>query len=124
MTTKPTEKPKTRPTAAAIAKKFNVSLPTVTNWQRRGAPIGPDFSFDPVTLEVWRWFQEQKHTDPFWREHCAKSSDELLEDAHRMQGRLSFWFNANRDWKSPNHPKIKAALLKISEAICRLEELA
>ena len=106
-------------TKAAVAAHFNVSLPTVAAWQRRGAPIDDIGGTDLGAVELWRVFQDMAQTNKFWRELVARPVGDLIDELHAQQGRLSFFVN-HQHWSHPRRAEIGKHLLAISTAASRL----
>ena len=97
-------------------------------WTRRGCPVtiagDGKKGFDLDAVELWRWFQDKKNNDAYFRDLCAQPIAEVIEAVHKGQGRLSFWTRANLDWNAPEAAAIHKALVKICDGCDDMSELA
>ena len=103
-----------------------MSLTCVDAWTRRGCPVtiaaDGKKSFDLDAVEIWRWFQDKKNNDEYFRDLCAQPIAEVIEAVQKAQGRLSFWLKANA-WSHPNSMEQGKALLAIDEACETMSDL-
>ena len=104
------------------AKHFRVSLTTLQNWERRGAPINPDGTFDLEEVELWKIFQDMKNDHRILRELCQRPIGSVIEDIQAAQGKLSFYINAEH-WTHPQRAEIKRHLLPIDKACVALLDI-
>ena len=105
-------------TRSQAAEEFDVSLVTLDNWTRHGAPyqeIDGKRMYDGIDLCIWREFYDWKNNDTDFANQMKKPILKLTDDCHAYwHGRIWGWAFLNAG------PRQRSEIMKRLAAISKL----